>query len=143
MQKFIFSLLCLILFACGQKPANQNMRDKAQQTSKKTTIEFKEKMHNFGSLMAGEIVLSTFEFTNTGSSNYTIDNISTDCGCVTTSFNKQPLTPGNTAIIEVEFNTSGLVGREYKSIEISGNSKELKHLVIFAEVKNELIDIKN
>ena len=143
MQKFVFSLLCLSLFACGQKPATKNSLNKTHQANEKTTIEFKEKMHNFGSLSAGEIVLITFEFTNTGSANYVIDNIHTDCGCVKASFDKQAVKPGNTGRIEVEFDTSGLVGREYKSIEINGNSKELKHLAIFAEVKNELLDIKN
>lgn len=142
MQKFVFSLLCLCLFACGQKSANQSTPDKKQQISQKTTIEFKEKLHNFGNLSAGEIVMFTFEFTNTGNASYVIDNIDSDCGCIKASFDIQAVKPGSTGRIEVEFDTSGLVGREYKSIEINGNSKELKHLAIFADVKNELLDIK-
>jgi len=140
MQKFVFLLLGLIVFACGQKPGKEIR--KTNNVVEKTSIEFKEKMHNFGQLTAGEIVLFSFEFTNTGSADYRIKNIHSDCGCVTTHFDKKPIKPGETGIIEVEYNTAGLVGKEFKTIEIDGNSKELKHLAIFAEVKNEIIDIK-
>jgi hypothetical protein len=44
---------------------------------------------------------------------------------------------------EVEFNSSGLFGKQLKTIEIQSNSKEPKHLIIFAGVENELIEIEN
>jgi hypothetical protein len=50
--------------------------------------------------------------------------------------------PGEKGWIAIEFDTSGLTGREYKTIEIRGNSNELKHLAIFATVKNEIIEIE-
>ena len=99
-------------------------------------------MHNFGSLTAGEIVVYTFKFTNTGNANYLIDKTYSDCGCVKTSYTKEGIKPGKTGIIELEFDSSGMVGKEFKTIEIHGNSKELKHLAIFAEVKNEILKIK-
>ncbi len=142
MQKLVLSVLCLILFACGNKPADKKEKN-TQYTVEKTSIEFKEKVHDFGRLKAGEIVLFTFEYTNTGLHNYEIESIQSDCACVTTYFKKGAVKPGEKGIIEVEFNTAGLVGKEFKTIEIYGNSKELKHLAIFAQVKNDLLDIKN
>lgn len=140
MRNFVITFSFLLLFSCGQKAKKDTSN--TDFTSEKTRIEFNEKMHDFGQLIAGEIVLYTFEFTNTGNADFRIENIHTDCGCVSTNFFKTPVKPGETGVIEVEFDTSGLVGKEFKSIEINGNSTELKHLAIFAEVKNEILDIK-
>lgn len=140
MHKIAFLFFLLVLFSCGQKaPKEISSKNKPVEN---TSIEFKEKMHDFGQLTAGEIVLFSFEFTNTGNADYSIKNIHSDCACVTTHFDKKPIKPGEKGRIEVEYNTAGLVGKEFKTIEIDGNSKELKHLAIFAEVKNEIIDIK-
>jgi len=142
MYKFIVLLFTLALFACGQKTKKESKSKEFNLQAGKTSVEFKEKMHNFGELTAGEIVVFSFEFNNTGSNSYVIESIHSDCGCVTANFKEIPVKPGETGIIEVEFNTAGLVGKEFKTIEINGNSKELKHLAIFAEVKNKFLDIK-
>lgn len=142
MYKLIVLLFILVLFSCGQNSTKDSESKEINLPEGKTSIEFKEKMHNFGKLTAGEIVAFTFEFTNTGTNSYAIKSIHSDCGCVTANFKKIPVKPGETGIIEVEFDTAGLVGKEFKTIEIKGNSKELKHLAIFAEVKNKFIDIK-
>lgn len=142
MHKLAFILLLIILVSCE---ANKSDSSEQKQTTEKpapTEISVDEAVHNFGQLQAGEIVLHTFVLTNTGDSDFIIESLETDCGCIKASFNKQPVKPGENALIEVEFNTAGLVGKEYKTIEVLGNSKELKHLAIFAQVENELIDIK-
>nr|WP_319265565.1 DUF1573 domain-containing protein [uncultured Draconibacterium sp.] len=142
MRKLAFIILIVVLVSCEANKSNSN--DKKQTTAElaPTEISVDEAVHNFGQLKAGEIVLHTFVLTNTGDNDFVIESLETDCGCVTTHFSKQAVKPGETALIEVEFNTAGLVGREYKTIEVLGNSKELKHLAIFAQVDNELIDIK-
>ncbi|WP_319228875.1 DUF1573 domain-containing protein [Draconibacterium orientale] len=142
MHKLAFIFLFLFLVSCQ---LNKNSENNPKQTTEElapTEISVDEAVHNFGQLKAGEIVVHTFVLTNTGNSDFVIESLETDCGCVTTHFNKQAVKPGETALIEVEFNTAGLVGREYKTIEVVGNSKELKHLAIFAQVDNDLIDIK-
>ncbi|MCY1722804.1 DUF1573 domain-containing protein [Prolixibacteraceae bacterium Z1-6] len=133
-------LAVLILFGCAQQQKNEAPKELKDREI--TTIEFKEEMHSFGELSAGEIVVFTFEFTNTGATDYWIEEINSDCGCVKTNYKKEAVKPGKNGRIELEFDTSGLIGREFKTIEIIGNSKELKHLAIFAEVKNEILDIK-
>ena len=142
MHKIILQIFMLVLFSCGQKSDKEANQSKTGFPLDTTKIEFKEKMHNFGELVAGEIVVCTFKFTNRGVSDYVIENIESDCGCVTTEFSEEPVKSGKTGLIEVEFNSSGMFGKQFKTIEIHGNSKELKHLAIFAEVKNEQIEIK-
>ncbi|WP_297100250.1 DUF1573 domain-containing protein [uncultured Draconibacterium sp.] len=142
MHKLAFIFLIIVLVSCEANKGNSNDQKQTTEKLAPTEISVDEAVHNFGQLKAGEIVLHTFVLTNTGDSDFIIESLETDCGCVTTHFNEQPVKPGETTLIEVEFNTAGLVGREYKTIEVLGNSKELKHLAIFAQVDNELIDIK-
>ncbi len=138
----IYILLFLFLLSCSHTAKQDSKTRQPDQPMQKTSIEFEETNHNFGSLKAGEIVLYTFEFTNTGEHDFRLNDIESDCGCVSTRFIGDVVKPGEKGWIEVELDTSGLVGREYKTIEVHGNSTELKHLAIFAEVKNELLEIK-
>lgn len=142
MQRMYISILLLLLAACSGRSTKQQSTLENIYDNAKTSIEFAEVSHGFGELKAGEIVVYTFEFKNTGSHNYVIKEIESDCGCVRTNFIREAVKPGEKGWIEVELDSSGLVGREYKTIEIHGNSNELKHLAIFATVKNELLDIK-
>ncbi|WP_167618390.1 DUF1573 domain-containing protein [Maribellus sediminis] len=142
MNRVFVSILLFLTVACTGKSPQEKSAQKVETPLQNTSIEFTELSHGFGELKAGEIVLHTFEFENTGSHDFVIESIETDCGCVHTNHIQERVKPGEKGWIEVELDTSGLVGREYKTIEIHGNSKELKHLAIFATVKNELLDIK-
>ncbi|WP_319480377.1 DUF1573 domain-containing protein [uncultured Draconibacterium sp.] len=142
MHKLAFIFFIIVLVSCEANKNNNTIQKQNNAELAPTEITIDEAVHNFGQLKAGEIVLHTFVLTNTGDTDLVIESLETDCGCVEAHFNDQPVKPGETTLIEVEFNTAGLVGREYKTIEVLGNSKELKHLAIFAQVENELIDIK-
>ena len=142
MYKFVIVLWVIALFGCkGQNREINNILPE-KETIRISEIEFNEEMHNFGSLRSGEIVVFTFVFTNTEQHNLTIDNVKTDCGCLNTKYSKEPVRPGKTGIVEIEFDSSGLFGKQFKTIEIHANSKESKHLAIFAEVQNEQLEIK-
>jgi len=140
MNKITGGIFLLILFACTSNSTQKQKTDTLGTV--KTTIEFTSDTHNFGTLEAGEIVVCAFEFTNTGNASYQIENVDCTCGCIQAHFSKEPVKPGEKGRIEIEFDSAGLAGREYKTIDVHGNSNELKHLAIFAEVKNELLDIK-
>lgn len=140
MNKIPGFIFLVLIFSCTAKTGGQKQQENSE--SGKTTIEFSENVHDFGSLKAGEIVVHTIEFTNTGKTDFVIETIDCTCGCVRYNFMKDAVKPGKKGWIELEFDTSGLAGREYKTIEVHGNSNELKHLAIFAEVENELIKIK-
>lgn len=135
----------ITLTSCHGK--NEKNSDSTNPFSKETIkgipeFEFTEEMHNFGSLHSGEIIVCTFVFSNVGNGNLIINNVTADCGCVHAEFTKNPVAPGKTGLIEVEFDSSGLTGRQYKTIEIHANTKKSKQLAIFAEVQNEQIEIK-
>lgn len=145
MTKLISIFFLLSLLACEGKNSANNKKENnpaQKEINEKTEFEFNEEMHNFGSLQSGEIVVYTFVFSNTGDKSLTIKDVVTDCGCILAEFPKEPIEPGKTGLIEVEFDSSGLFGRQFKTIEVHANTKKIKQLVIFAEVKNEQLEIK-
>ncbi len=145
MSRFFSIIFILSLLACqGKKTTNSTTENQVKTTATKeiTDLSFKEEMHNFGSLQAGEIVVYSFVFTNTGKQNLIIEDVISDCGCVHARYSEKPVLPGKTGLIEVEFDSAGLFGRQYKTIEIRANTKKPKQLAIFAEVDNEQLEIK-
>lgn len=109
---------------------------------KTTEVTFNEEIHDFGILESGEIVEFTFTFTNLGKHDLILNEVVSDCGCVNVNFLKDPVKPGETGLIEIEFDSSGMFGKQFKSIEFQANCKEPKHLAIFATIKNEQLEIK-
>lgn len=144
MFRIFFIIFAISLFSCTSQNKENTGKEliKSDTITGKTEIEFDEEIHDFETLISGEIVITTFEFTNTGSHNLVIKNVESDCGCITVKFPKKPIKPGISGQIELEFDSSGMFGKQFKSIEIHANTRELKHLAIFASIKNEELEIK-
>jgi Protein of unknown function (DUF1573) len=138
MKVYVLIFIVIVLFSCAGKKSNREIN----KTIQPTEVKFDEEMHNFGKLTSGEIIVYTFVFTNTGKHDLVIENTETDCGCVKVHYSKVPVKPNEKGKIEIEFDTSGMVGRQLKTIEIQANCKEPKHLIIFAEVENKELEIK-
>lgn len=143
MKNIVFILLILTIFSCSSKKreTSQDKSTKSEKITDITKIEFNEDIHDFGVLKSGEIVVFTFVVTNIGKHNLKIKGIETDCDCIRAKYPKTPIKPKETGLIEIEFNSSGMFGRQFKSIQIDANCKEPKHLAIFAIVKNENLEI--
>ena len=144
MNRFLFVIFVFTLFSCSPQKGNQKKAEiiVSEKSTEITEITFNEEIHDFGQLISGEIVVATFVFTNSGKHNLVIGKIESDCGCVQVEFSKEPIKPNETGIIEVEFDSSGMFGKQFKSIEIHANCKEPKHLAIFAKIINEQLEIK-
>ncbi len=144
MNKFLLIIFVISLISCSHKKSNQEKTNICieEKSTGITEITFNEEIHDFGALISGEIVVFTFVFTNSGKHNLIIEKIESDCGCVQIEFSEKPVEPNKTGLIEVEFDSSRMFGKQFKSIEIHANCKEPKHLAIFAAVKNEKLEIK-
>jgi hypothetical protein len=144
MKKIILFISAILILSCqGKKPREQGNKNIS---AKETTTEFEvnEEIHNFGTLNAGEIVIFSFVLKNTGKENLVVKKAEGDCGCITVTTDDKPVPPGGEKIIEVRLDTSGLYGRQYKSISVEANTKEkTKYLAVVAEVKNDMFDINN
>ncbi len=72
-----------------------------------TTLKFTEETYDFGEVMEGEKVNHKYTFTNTGSEPLIISNAKGSCGCTVPNWPRNPIAPGETADIDVTFDSKG------------------------------------
>lgn len=94
-----------------------------------TTVTFIDTLYNFGTLIQGETVSTTFKFKNTGDKPLVISQVMTSCGCTVPTYSDKPVTPGSDGFIKVTFNSNGKHGDQYKIITIVANTKPERHQV--------------
>lgn len=86
-------------------------------------ISFEEEEYNFGEMSMGSTASFSFKFTNTGESALIIHSVKAACGCtVLKDWPKQPIMPGESGEIPVEFNPKG-PGAVKKYVSIIANTK--------------------
>lgn len=143
MFKSLFYLLLGGFLICSCAPKNKQQSEKNVSTTTSDTNTFAkfeafEKLFNFGDLQEGEIVTHTFRFKNSGNKSLIILNVESSCGCATSKYDKKPIPPGEEGKIEIEFNSSGKFGKQYKVINIFANVPEkVIELRVIANIKNK------
>lgn len=138
------------LYSCD-KPVNQEVGDSsvakaevietsnttsAAQTPAETNapkayaaFKFEESTHDFGEIKQGDVVKHTFKFTNSGEAPLLISDIKTTCGCTTPKYTREPVQPGETGEIDVQFNSSGKSGKQNKVITIFANTMNQRETI--------------
>ncbi len=103
----------------------------------KTEITFKKMVHDFGNINEGDVVETTFEYTNTGTAPLYVTKIKASCGCtIPSNWSKEPLKPGDTGFFTVKFNSRNKPNRQSKRISILANTaKGNEYVTIKAQVK--------
>lgn len=85
-------------------------------------ITFTESAHDFGEIFQGDRVTYTFTYENTGNEALVLSDCKTTCGCTATNWDREPLAPGETAEITVNFNSRGKMGMQNKVVTIMSNA---------------------
>ena len=120
-----------------QMPVDErSAREKQANAMPKTKMVFDTTVHNFGTVKEGDVVKYAFKFKNAGENPLMISKTDVSCGCTVPSFPKEPIAPGATGEITVQFNTSGKEGLQKKNILVhSNNEAEAVSISIEANVK--------
>jgi hypothetical protein len=96
---------------------------------------FKQSEIDYGKIEKGGDPLRVFEFTNTGDEPLIVKNAKGSCGCTVPTYPKEPIMPGQSAKIEVRYDTQR-VGPFSKSVTLTTNeANETRVLSIKGEVK--------
>lgn len=91
--------------------------------------------YEFGTVTDGEKVKHDFKFVNTGSAPLIISGAQASCGCTVPEWPREPIAPGDTGAIKVEFNSKGRVGVVQKQITVTANTNpSISELAIKGEV---------
>jgi hypothetical protein len=101
-----------------------------------TTVQFKESEFDFGKIDQGESVTHSYTFTNTGSEPLIISSAKGSCGCTVPKWPKEPIAPGETGELLVEFNSKGKRGVQNKKVTITANTSPQQS---FIYLKGEVI----
>lgn len=112
-----FALLLQLLLLPASKPVQQDADAIAKISFEITTIKL-------GEIYQGERYERVFEYTNKGDAPLIINDIETACGCTVVKFSKEPVMPGKTGEIKVDYipkkSTLGFIS---KSFVITSNAK--------------------
>ncbi|MBO6516363.1 MAG: DUF1573 domain-containing protein [Bacteroidia bacterium] len=88
--------------------------------------------YEFDTLTSGEVGEFEVAYTNTGNAPLVLLNVKTSCGCMVASWPREPVLPGDTALIKVRLSTHGRFGMNHKSMTIVHNASTSPEIVVFA-----------
>jgi Protein of unknown function (DUF1573). len=100
----------------------QAKRDEEVKKMPKTLIAVSEPVFDFGKITDGDIVRHVWEVKNVGHNPLLIASVQTSCGCTAPSYSVDPILPGKSGIVELEFNSAGRVGKVQKNALIIANA---------------------
>ena len=103
-------------------------------------LEFKETLHDFGTVIEGEKVTYSFKFTNTGSKDLLLSGVSASCGCTATNYTKDPVSPGEEGVVTVTFDSRRRKGFQNKTVTVSANTQPNK---VILRIKAKVISPKD
>jgi len=106
----------------GQQPA---VTTPAATPENKNAPDFKFDVeeYNFGTIKQGDKVTYDFNFVNSGKEPLIITEAHGSCGCTVPQWPKEPIAKAAKGMIHVEFNSTGKMGMQDKTVTISSNAK--------------------
>ena len=123
-MKRLLLIICLVSFAI---PINSQ--------EKIAEISFNETIIDYGTIENGVDGKRTFEFKNIGNAPLVFSRIFSSCGCTIPKKPEKPIQPGESGIIEVEYDTKR-TGLFQKAITVNSNAKTPN---IILRIKGEVL----
>ncbi len=115
----------LILAACNSATENVTVHTGEEgkyMSGEEAEITFEKKVHDFGTLTAGEQVICYYPYTNSGDAPLVISGIRAGCGCTVADWSGEPLETGEKATIKVRFDSGGKHGVQKNSLTVLSNA---------------------
>ena len=123
MKSRIFTILLLI--GTGLAANAQNEPAKISLTPTGTPkMHLAVTEHDFGDIVQGQQPSYVFTFVNEGSAPLVISTVDTPCSCTAPTYSKEPIEPGKTGEIKIQFNSTGKSGNFVKTVTVKFNSDQ-------------------
>ena len=116
-MKKVFSILILLALVAGAAKAQNG----PVMTFEKTEIDY-------GNVVQAGDGVRIFKFKNTGTEPLIIKNARGSCGCTVPKWPSEPIKPGQTASIEVKYDSNRL-GSFSKTVTVETNEEVGKHVL--------------
>lgn len=134
MKKFFLSL-AMVAFAAFAGYAQEG---KAVTGGPEITVD--KDVHDYGTIKKGANGTCEFNITNTGSEPLIISRAKGSCGCTVPDWPKEPILPGESAVMTVRYDTKR-VGAINKSVTITSNATNKPTTVV--RIKGKVLPTEN
>jgi hypothetical protein len=78
---------------------------------------------SFDRVKKGVVVEFNYTITNVGKEPLLLQDYDVQCSCTSVSFDKRPITPGNSTIVTVKFDTKTVYEKQDRVVKIISNNK--------------------
>lgn len=103
--------------------AEPQMQQPAAPAGPATSVSFADMNHDFGNVKQDTKNKHIFKFKNTGTNPLIIQNAQGSCGCTVPKYPKEPIAPGASGEIEVEYSPGKQEGSQSKTVTITANTE--------------------
>lgn len=135
-MKKILSILTLLAFATTFTFAQQQVEVVATaESAEGPVMTFEQTEVDYGTIQQNAEPLRTFSFTNTGAEPLVIKHAKGSCGCTVPTYPKEPILPGESAKIEVRYDTKR-IGKFTKTVTLTTNESVEKRVL---RIKGEVL----
>lgn len=142
MKKTLFGvgmMALLALTSCEKDKASNLFTDAEKKQQAEAVVDpetaaqltFAEPNYDFGNLPTGAKVEHYYKFTNTGESPLIIKDAKGSCGCTVPEWPKEPIAPGVSDSIKIEYNAGAQKGKQHKTITLTTNTVKGKEVCSF------------
>ena len=94
-----------------------------------TTISFEHTARDFGHVESGPTYTAAFKYKNTGKANLYISSADASCGCTVAKWSSDPILPGESGTITVDFDSKGRSGEQLKTVTVTTNTDPNKNVL--------------
>lgn len=149
MNKYLVFALFILLVSCENKERkvtsdllNFPSAENGEVHGDLPEISFEAAEFNFGKVAVGEKIVHSYSFVNKGKADLQIAQVTPSCGCTTLKdWPKEPIAPGKSGVITVEFNSAGFSGNIEKTIQVATNGIPRDfYLKLKGEVSGQALD---
>ena len=141
MKKVIFTSLLILAVGYISK-AQDSTAAKVQNNPNAPEITFTQELHDYGTIKQGADGSCEFKFKNTGKEPLIISNARGSCGCTVPTWPKEPIMKGQTATIQVHYDTKR-VGAFTKTVTIESNAKTATKILTIKGVVEATEDLSD
>jgi hypothetical protein len=137
MKPFVLALVALFMLGCSQSASKKVKQENVEKTTAQQEVNgdlpvmsFERAEHDFGTINEGDVVETSFAFTNTGKSDLIILDARGSCGCTVPEYPKNtPIAPGETKEIKVKFDSANKPGNQTKTVTLTNNTESGRDII--------------
>ena len=138
----VLAALLLTATLCGCQPKQKSLTPTREVTMQE--VEYSDEQLqlgirdtlNFGRMRQGEVIVKKLKITNRDTKPIVLLRHVTSCGCLKINYERKPIAPGASSVINFEFDSKSLEGWQMKLLELYFADKDTPiKIYIDAEVE--------